>query len=1196
MLTRFRFLSLICAAFAAWALPSSVRASNIPVVLAINYASPNAVIYSGSVMTVYGVAVVPTQQLDISVTAAPTQLAMTLGSSYFAGLPFGTAVFISDGIRAWQVHTTAQPTVSISNGFIIGAPNPGQPMYVSDYTTLVNSNFSAYTGSLVVGGAFGSQFSVNIGAFGNLALHDDGAFAVDGDLAAGDGLWTGLYNVPDLGYTVTNGNFFGFVQSNGVANDPTAASSRSTVTFNIDGVRPQIVTHSVTFRRTNYNGLMYISSLSEGTNTPETTNDQARFNLVVNTTNVAVDIAINTPAGVVNLPTLTIPSSATSLSAWRVWNGQDPNNNYVTPGSYTASMYIHDLTNLGFVGLTQTAVINVVDLNMVINNINLSPSAINTEPSFTQAIITTVNYTTSLTEDKAGTSLRPSLQVLGWTNVPEFNTTDSVAPPNGPNLNCVDCTVWALPTLNFLLPDGTVGIPWGGYNDQPTVDQDSVWLQVFQADTRLGTGGVGSENQFLLPNDCGQISATYEDSITIGDKVNVGAGTPANDYSPNVLGLYRITAGTQANPTQMTANMGTTFSGATPPSNNYRLQILETLSGLQACWNPNAAPTTPNLNVACQPALGAVYCAMPTHFAPDSQGQCSPDAFRGKGIFAEDTSVLFSVNASAVVTGDTTPPFLVSSNPVSGSLVDPSTQAGLYEIGNPLSALVQDNETPIDFDPSHTYATLTDKNGNPVLGSSSTNGGSINNSANIYFSPQQPLRTGGTYNFNVFSCNQNGLCMEKSIPFTVQDQTAPSVSAVDLVSTTQQNNIVLSPLGQTSPYGPYDDISEVQATLYIDPTVSGNTISTGNCSISVYQVVNGQNVPMPVSNTVQILSTTGSPITNVLLTARLLTAISGAGLYQIVVQTSGTDGSGDLFSGPPSPWIAPEFITQVNPNLLQVYFSNSNNRIALQGLQPITITAQPGGVNVPASSGNLQALVPNLAAFPTPSGYLPVTASAENSHALEINALNLTYTARLRYVYNPSTPISIILHWDASDLAAYGVQGSTLIMLGYDGANWQTLAPAAQSAPNNGTDNTFTWQPAVNQTTYIAYGLFYPSNPPGSTPQPTATPIIFANTRSFDPVSGNTLNNKAKFYYANKAPVTMEARIYDTAGRLVKTLNLGSGINPAVDIFAGEYYFLWDGTNDSGTIVRNGIYLVRWQVSTVGGGTDTETKAVALIK
>ncbi|HXB97478.1 MAG TPA: FlgD immunoglobulin-like domain containing protein, partial [bacterium] len=264
--------------------------------------------------------------------------------------------------------------------------------------------------------------------------------------------------------------------------------------------------------------------------------------------------------------------------------------------------------------------------------------------------------------------------------------------------------------------------------------------------------------------------------------------------------------------------------------------------------------------------------------------------------------------------------------------------------------------------------------------------------------------------------------------------------------------------------------------------------------------------------------------------------------------------------------------------------------------QPITITAEPAGTNVPATTGNLQAVLPNLAAFPTPpGGYLPVTASAGNSHALEINALNLTYTARLQFNYVPTTPISIILHWDDADLKAYGVISSQLTMLGYDGANWQTLVPAAVSAPNNGVNNTFTWQPNANQVTYLAYGLFYPTTQPGQTPQPTATPIVFANTRSFNPVSGNPLNDVARFYYGSKMPQAMEARIYDTAGRLVKTLNLGAGIKLS-DVFAGQFFFTWDGTNDSGTIVRNGIYLVRWQVTTAGGGADTETKAVALIK
>src|SRR5205823_1315867 len=107
------------------------------------------------------------------------------------------------------------------------------------------------------------------------------------------------------------------------------------------------------------------------------------------------------------------------------------------------------------------------------------------------------------------------------------------------------------------------------------------------------------------------------------------------------------------------------------------------------------------------------------------------------------------------------------------------------------------------------------------------------------------------------------------------------------------------------------------------------------------------------------------------------------------------------------------------------------------------------------------------------------------------------------------------------------------------------------------------------------------------------TPTPIKSTRSFNPLSTDPNHSRAKIYYsATAGAATLEAKVYNVAGTLIRTLS------PSDLTLAdfGNFYFTWDGANDGGTVVRNGIYLVRFETKLTDGTSRTETKMVALIK
>ena len=108
---------------------------------------------------------------------------------------------------------------------------------------------------------------------------------------------------------------------------------------------------------------------------------------------------------------------------------------------------------------------------------------------------------------------------------------------------------------------------------------------------------------------------------------------------------------------------------------------------------------------------------------------------------------------------------------------------------------------------------------------------------------------------------------------------------------------------------------------------------------------------------------------------------------------------------------------------------------------------------------------------------------------------------------------------------------------------------------------------------------------------PTATPTgaedgtIFANRLGH--ARPNPFNPMTSIEYTVAAPSRVTIRVYDVAGKIVRTL---------VDshVAAGRRTAVWDGTTDAGPRAASGVYFVRMEGRSDGGAFHRVGKAVML--
>jgi hypothetical protein len=98
----------------------------------------------------------------------------------------------------------------------------------------------------------------------------------------------------------------------------------------------------------------------------------------------------------------------------------------------------------------------------------------------------------------------------------------------------------------------------------------------------------------------------------------------------------------------------------------------------------------------------------------------------------------------------------------------------------------------------------------------------------------------------------------------------------------------------------------------------------------------------------------------------------------------------------------------------------------------------------------------------------------------------------------------------------------------------------------------------------------YFGKPPTATPTGAEEGEVFANRLGH--ARPNPFNPLTTIEYSLSSPGRVSVRVYDLAGRVVRTL-----IDSAVD--AGPHMAMWDGTTDTGQRAASGVYFVKMEAA-----------------
>ena len=111
---------------------------------------------------------------------------------------------------------------------------------------------------------------------------------------------------------------------------------------------------------------------------------------------------------------------------------------------------------------------------------------------------------------------------------------------------------------------------------------------------------------------------------------------------------------------------------------------------------------------------------------------------------------------------------------------------------------------------------------------------------------------------------------------------------------------------------------------------------------------------------------------------------------------------------------------------------------------------------------------------------------------------------------------------------------------------------------------------ASDRVDLMANIMDYFGKPPTATPTGAEEGEVFANRLGH--ARPNPFNPLTTIEYSLSSPGRVSVRVYDLAGRIVRTLADRGGE-------AGEHKIVWDGTTDSGARVASGVYFVRMEAA-----------------
>ncbi|MCE5299808.1 MAG: hypothetical protein LLG37_02905 [Spirochaetia bacterium] len=559
--------------------------------------------------------------------------------------------------------------------------------------------------------------------------------------------------------------------------------------------------------------------------------------------------------------------------------------------------------------------------------------------------------------------------------------------------------------------------------------------------------------------------------------------------------------------------------------------------------------TTTSYTVTSNP-----YHVIPSFFYDESYNVSGDE--RGYGLSSNDRTVSFIVEQNpAVPNADSTPPSVVANSeyPSNNSVKEP----GIINSSNYVKVTLTDDGVgagPVNL----STIILKDPYGNQVQGHTAWNAGTPGTKTwEIYYIPDSPITLGGVYKLQIIPIDAAyniGAAVEYT--FEVNDTSIPQAGNMNVQSGSGGSlNLTESTATQVNFL-----VSKMEVTLIPGGSAA---IDWTNCSISVsgaagtYDHESGTNI---MSFTPSTVITDGQY--TVYVTAVSSNGYQGVYTYVFYVTTAG--------------------MVYVNLDATTVESVNTCMRISSFDTAVSGITDN-NGTMVPA---NLITVAAQTGPQYPPSGYTIVG----NTVAFSAGA-----TYQMPFTFNSNFCMATLrMHYTDAHLAALlasGKKETDLTVWYWNGSVWTqitTIGTPVTGGADHYIDVSLSGLPANNK-----YALMY------QTPVEAPATFHFNNTKAFDPSSG-----PAVIYYADSITNLTEARvyIYNLTGSLVRTLQTEDVADPAnvasdpMNPATIKYFFVWDGKNDRGSTVRNGIYAVKISLKYSDGTTSTASRLIAVVK
>ncbi|HDQ26463.1 MAG TPA: hypothetical protein ENN43_06950 [bacterium] len=567
------------------------------------------------------------------------------------------------------------------------------------------------------------------------------------------------------------------------------------------------------------------------------------------------------------------------------------------------------------------------------------------------------------------------------------------------------------------------------------------------------------------------------------------------------------------------------------------------------------------------------YHAQPSFFYDETTGTITDS--RGYGVSSEDRTAMFFIEGdSGVPTPDKEGPRIVpySEYPSNNAVLEP----GVVSSTNYVKVMLTDDGVGAGTTNRSTL-TLLDPYGNHVSGQMSWNGGTPGTKTwEVYYVPNNPLTLGGLYKYTIIprdALGNEGLAT--TYTFSVADTAIPQVGNMNVQSASGNTEQLSASVSTQINFL----VSKIECSVIPGGTSPVDWTAT---NMAVRNAA-GTEIPGTVSHptgTNLLVFTPTAAITDgsytIIVTAVSDAGYSGAYQYNFYVTTSG--------------------VTYVNlagvgenstTHMVISVYSGSSSGITDQGsneVDPADFTAATiAAASRPAPPANYQY-------FSDPASF----SAAGYTFPINFNATLCSAEIRLHYTSA-----------HAAALAVQGLSESNITMWVWNGTTWTQITGIGNPIVNSSIDDRYFRASVTSiQSANNMYALMY---------VPPAVPTVvynFKSTKLFNPNNG-----PAGIFYTNDiaqiGPAggqgNVKVGIYTLAGALVRMMEYN---NPGDYAFFNNseadttnpsimnYYFTWDGRNDRGSMVRNGMYVIRVEITGYDGSRIGEviSRLIAVVK